>query len=842
MLIGLKIRLSQYGWYWKAVALKSKFIFIIRRDIGYRSKELFKEVSEENSALSNLFRATLSLFLLPVLIALSLHITEPMFSSLFKKWGMSISEHSDYATLLAAITSVGGLFIGLYYAAITTISSAIYARVPNNIRNLLAQERLGNTYMRYLASYTFLGLLLLSLYVAGYKPNILTLPIFMLGAGFAIFSFIRLGSRAFGLFDPTSFAGHLFYQIKINCEKVVAGGLNWEAPEFQKHAYRSSKISLDTLLTLADISEKEPHLNGRVYTDLCYSIVGFLFWYEPTRKRIPTNSNWFEQRYQHPEWYLTNDTEVTLRYQTATILEPKLVRNYTWLEDELFSVILRCLSTNIESRQYSLAIETIKMITRYVILCGEHSRATYAFGLINKTSTIVEKSLDKEESKSDFMLEQMAIYDAVAFLPIALLQAFVKRFDENNISAVKKRLTKLSWKSHVSFYELKLSEKALDTLEWLQPRLAFEKRVEKSKITPNWYIYGQVCKAEAEQFKDSLTSLLRGAESLYSNSVEKNIKDRQHWLAATSISREREFWTKYSYWEHIIEEQWRDFILEKRVDGEYFPSLDFQAFDDLKNERAEGLATAMAEVSLALLYQERSEQYPDFSGQFLHALGEDAFQSIIKGNLTAFSRIYPSFWVGCFKQFEKIRPKDEDEDEEKYKINKLKISLAPLMDLMELTGYAILMASYHDEVKFNSEALKMWDNYFDDDSKRVGFIISAIQLIDSSFEIAHRDTQRFNWKQAIEQMLSSIKTDDIHHDWNMVPEKIVLHECPLVRLLRTQRGISFYNGIDIFITKYMLTRKDALDVKFSNYRRDFRDEVTHEIKRYSDWKAKHETI
>ena len=39
--------------------------------------------------------------------------------------------------------------------------TAVYAQMPNTVRQLLMQERYGNAYMRFVATVTFLSLILL---------------------------------------------------------------------------------------------------------------------------------------------------------------------------------------------------------------------------------------------------------------------------------------------------------------------------------------------------------------------------------------------------------------------------------------------------------------------------------------------------------------------------------------------------------------------------------------------------------------------------------------------------------------------------------------------------------
>ena len=75
---------------------------------------------------------------------------------------MGVHRGNGYIQLTSAIAAIGGVFIGLYYAAITAAMTSVYASMPTAVSQLLLQERFGNAYMRYVATLTFTALALLA--------------------------------------------------------------------------------------------------------------------------------------------------------------------------------------------------------------------------------------------------------------------------------------------------------------------------------------------------------------------------------------------------------------------------------------------------------------------------------------------------------------------------------------------------------------------------------------------------------------------------------------------------------------------------------------------------------
>jgi len=300
----LLIYLSQIRAFWWLRAAITRAVFAIEAKLfGFRYG--LKEGNTHYQSLRQIFSITQKPLFIAVGFAALLQYVDPYLGPYYQKARISVPADGDYVTFLGAISSIGGVFIGLYYAGISAVGSAIYARVPNNVRDLLAQERFGNVYMRFLSFLTFLGLVLIALRLSGQPRLLLAIPFMTISAGIGIFAFVKLGQRAFYLFDPTALSYHIFDQLQHWLAMVRAGGFRWLDRNFQTHAHKQASVTLDTLETLVDITSKEPHLSGKPFIELCEQLLRFLIHYEYAKKHIPTDSAWYEQRYEHRDWYRT---------------------------------------------------------------------------------------------------------------------------------------------------------------------------------------------------------------------------------------------------------------------------------------------------------------------------------------------------------------------------------------------------------------------------------------------------------------------------------------------------------------------------------------------------------
>ena len=265
------------------------------------------------------FQSTGMSVLWGIIAAIVLQLIDSLLYPIYQSIGLGILDDNGYFTLLATICGTGGVLIALYYTAISNIGGAIYSRVPNNIRNLLARERVGSVYMRIVAFITLLGLCLVSLRLLGFQKNYIAVPIMAILAGFCIWGFVRLGQRAFYLFDPTILGHNIILELNQCVESATVQGLGWDNPALQTHVNDRANAALDTLVTLSAISSKAKHLNGEPFVELhpqCVWVLRPLM--QEQKRRIPSESNWYERKYIHRDFYRAGDIEVSLTHDTGT--------------------------------------------------------------------------------------------------------------------------------------------------------------------------------------------------------------------------------------------------------------------------------------------------------------------------------------------------------------------------------------------------------------------------------------------------------------------------------------------------------------------------------------------
>ena len=142
----LRLHLYQLRGFWLLLSTLRNIFF----SLGARIYNVRYGLSEQRSNYQSfrvLFSITWTRLLIGIVSAVLLQTIDFYVHSYYGSIGIEIPDDSDYVTLLATISGIGGVFIGLYYAGLSMVGSTTYANVPNNIRDLLAHEKFGNVYM-----------------------------------------------------------------------------------------------------------------------------------------------------------------------------------------------------------------------------------------------------------------------------------------------------------------------------------------------------------------------------------------------------------------------------------------------------------------------------------------------------------------------------------------------------------------------------------------------------------------------------------------------------------------------------------------------------------------------
>lgn len=793
-------------WIWRMRSFGLQLIFYASR-FGLRATERLKE----EVAASRLIRAFVPITFMQVLLAVGtvalLQVTDPYLRASYEmlQWPTEI-DNGLYGTLLGAIASIGGVFIGLYFAALTSVAAASYARYPSAVRNLLSAERVGGVYIRALAYITCLSLLLLSMRVLGYQPVLIVIPTISVLGCIGIVAFVKLGQRVFSFFDPVQVSDFAKLELSESLKIARAGGTRWFDPAFQQYAHRRTEHALDAITTLAEICQDEAHLQDRSLLALSNWISAFLINYQKCKRQIPSKSHWYEQIGQHRDIYRTDDLALQMAHQTGTMPSGKIISNHWWIEERLFPILLSTLSFFMRRGWHENAIEVASQIERTANALARTGDSRKAVELAAEAAKRFADSIDDVDVPAETSLSiRLAVVQAITRIPISVLLSArlyaleLERLDFDQV------LGSANWRSQRSPYSLGLPRFALPMAEDLQRQVSFEFYVEGFMVSPLWYLREQLANAISPSYVDCVVAVCRDiAGSMFEALGEKLADKERLWERAILLSSQLEYENKVVVHFETFSRIWDKLTVDRRIQGLEWPKFDKETIEASFNARHVALIREFPNMAIELHQQKRAETIPDFAGQFLHESGEAILESLVDGNAQLFKALFKSYFYGCFLTFDKLRPNGTIPEHRLR--GAVSQSIAPIADLLDISGYAYLCSELTGGKAYWEEVKSVWDQFLvgndETSSARISQLGAILSLATDPMQSPSRGVLRTRWQMTINQLIADTLGITDRYEFRYRRNRQINHPSPLVRVVAEGLGGIGCDGIDIINDLY----------------------------------------
>ncbi|HVZ79825.1 MAG TPA: hypothetical protein VHE12_03380 [bacterium] len=738
---------------------------------------------------------------------------------------------------MGTIAGVGGLFIGLYYNGLTAVGTAIYSKTPNNIRDLLARERTGSTYMGYLSYVTFFALGLIAMNMFGLGPLRLAALFMVLLAGVGIFVFVALGQSAFNYFDPTELSKTFIFELQSSFKKVTTSGFFFKDPSIQNHLNKVTSAAISTLKTLTDIIEKQEHLNGQSFFDFSKMIVRLLIYYQNQKKRIPTKSFWYDLKYQHPDWYTSDYTSVELAQNTGTSISPKSVQDNYWLENDLLTIPIKCFEINLKAKRLELAIDVVRLINHYLKALAENGEVNTALDLVERLLKIHSENLGEVSPGKEESVKEIAIFETLLILKAEILIAFSAETQKLSPEKISERIKKIEWVDSKSIYSTNFPPNLLADLEWLQKTILFELDCEGEILSPQWYQAELVILFHAQKINENIDCLFKRSKTLKSKNLKDLSLQKRPWHLSCFISHELEYINKtYAHFSRLSE-VWKSLIEKRHIKKLPWPKLEFSnLFSDLDSQKKE-LIKMLPQAVKSLSPFKRTEEFPDYLGQFLNLMGESILEYCTENKMDLANELYPGYFEGCILKFGQLFP-DSSLEGRNFE-NAYTLACGPILELIELSGYVKLFSEYYGNDSSWDVIKDIWDKYLSDQNapKKMESLASILRSDEQNPGLSPSSLHRTGWSQMTYRFLRENVMKAFRQRKSIPgvvdfirPEEIALHQSPLVRIFSEGDFSCSFDGGHIFISEYLLKRADSKGVNFKGSWKDLTEAIKREAK------------
>jgi hypothetical protein len=803
------VRFAQSRIFWQLRQLLKRFRFEVLR-FYFRIRRWAQERTRDSGLLVRFLRAVIGQLLFASLIAGLIWLTEVLIGKLggFASW--KAPEVSAYASFMETVAQIGGVFIALYYTALVSVAATVFAKAPSQIRNLYVGERTGSLYMRYVAYATFLPLALVALTFTGVPPFHLGVPSVVVLAAIAVFIFVHLGQQAFNFFDPTVLAAGALDQFLKAVDELRPGGFRWLETAFQDNSRLVATESLEAVAALYDICFNSPHLAGRPLSKLVNQTLWTLSRYQTQKSGIPPKSYWFERTFTHPSWYLLPDYSLEIPQRTGTAAQPEVGFDYWWVEKRVEPLLLQYLQRSLRPRADNSATDFLGVAANYLSAMVSQFQLSHAVDFLEKIGNEIAESVtvtaDGPDSQNDLRLAALGEYYGT--LATGLLLGFARSTESLKSEKVCPALADIDWSSEKAIYTSGLPGFLTPRLEWLKERAQFELAVEGRRLTTAWYQEELVNQSIAERLKEDLPLLfgiLRRTSVLPQDFVPN---DHQVFFIAGLLRARWEFLRKLPYHLAAISGNIEAAKRPKILSDLPWLKINLEEYEPTIRSAESDLVIEMATTIARMVGKTRPENLPDYRGQFLHNLAEASLAALSKNDAVLLKQIFPIFFVGSMSEFDALRPQPSSDPSY---ATRIQAAMAPILDLMEISGQALTFAELHGNEELWNTAKRIWDKYIESMPNSLTQLSIILNYGNATFSLSPHGMVRFSWSQALSQRLAGIPgaADGLFTFSNA---RHVDHGSALIRYLASRAHIHGELGGQVFVSLYLSKRPGASGV------------------------------
>lgn len=785
------------------------------------SRRLFgtSHALEETSARARALPYLLHNAIMPVAIALGLIVAMDLLngdlSELAKDWGWQpIATSGAYDILFEAVASVTGVFLALYFTAVSAVAASVYVNVPHDIRALIVRDRLGNLYVVGVAFTMALSVLLLIAHALTGRAYELGPPIIGLFAAFSIFAFIRLGQRASYLADPTLLANTLAYDFGSWFRRATDQGWRWEDPNFQEHYRQQAHKSVISLSSLLAIASDQLHLRGGSVRQLTSAIVSLLVRYLRFRDRVPTKSRWFGERYEHKQWYLTDSTELDMASETATALQPRTVPDVAWVEDGLLGPLVDLVDGDLQHGDYEGAFVVLQALEPVWTQMGQRWEATDLTRWMDRLTARVSSQLattgELRIASRPALLP--AIWDALAMLPIAAELGFHRTVTARPVAGLAHALESADWSKRETPYTIGVPRPVIEVLEGMQAGRVFETAVAapEQTRTPNWYVRELALHTYERAFQEQINALVNLLTDWYPTTAKQLVEAKLPDAVGAVLSRGIEVTWKLE--QHVGD--WKQIATDLRTGPLLVdllrPAWNWDAIQAKITELRRDLLRQLGESIPAHALRQGDPDIPDYLGEAVHRVGEACFEALTDNNHELFSQLFPTYFIGVLVIVDRIRKQVGD-----WQPRAAMSAMAePVVDAMDLSGYALIFSELHGNPHLWETCVAPWSRYLDEveGPTRLQIIAAMHNHQRNLFAITHRAIGRTRWQMAVNSILADLPREAPLRPFG---EGRVQHESALIRRIAPSDRVGMmFEASDIFVVRFLRSIDGATTLDF----------------------------
>jgi hypothetical protein len=619
---------------------------------------------------------------------------------------------SKYTPFVATAVGAEAVFMALFFTTVGVIASTTYADVPGEIRRLFVEEQGSRLYIFSVIATLVFGVLLLLLDPLGITPNTFTVVVFALLVIFSVVSLGRLGRRLFNFFDLSSLSEGLPARFMRASARAAVSGSRMPSTYKEQVAHGQGQAVLTTYRQLTALLTNRRGTEPRSPRWILAQLIQLWYAYGHCKSSIPTHSHWFGRRYEHRSWLTLDESRLSLALATSTGVGPETNPDPLWVEREMASRISELLDLLIAEETWEAAIEIVHGGCAGLIQAlARNLQVAEAEVLIAAVGDALRRGRSRAPSwpgalasaakrRDDFVL---AAAERETLMLTAFLIGLVRALgDLGTPSALGQRFSNAVGTTSAP-YDCGLPRELVEMLERVAVGIDLERRAEGRRVTPDWWVRHYASREMYRLIDSTVSSFVAKVDVSVITPLEADPPGDPD-VTAVEIFAAMELANKLmAYFPAVYEalaaiQQLRH---DAAADGSW-PTATLNA--DVLPPLMRRLERRLAGVLPSLSSATRDSSRPDLFGQAYKVVCDATFEAIIAGR-TADARV---LFAAVFLVTDAARSRLADELSRERPEAQLIYGTEPVVELMELSGYALLMQEC-DGVGVWKDVRTAWD-------------------------------------------------------------------------------------------------------------------------------------
>lgn len=818
--------LQGYQIYWEALSFLKQLKFSVSR-IRFSLRQWYKEKYQSAPILWLFFKKSIwsiagAILLISSLRVLEQNIPSPQLFSLTK---------DSFVGTYGVLAQISGLILALYFTAMIIIVSTIYSRVPENIRNLIAREKVGD---RYISLLMFLGvtvLIELSAILYGKDPSLMVLCVVLLISLMALLALRILIHNIFNFFDPARLAeAYIFSEATNWVSQSTCRYQGWDNPSFQYHCYKQANQYLLTYKNIIDLLTRDPSPDNASLTRLMSKELSFLSLYTRIKNQIPTDSRWYEYQAEHPKWFETSFSLLGIAMESNTPLFPEEKPNHLWVEERVANNLRVILSYLLKNKDLEHAIELIQQLQESCTVIVKTLALKEAYFLTGVCDELIVKYLSTADLDDKNKIYQLALADLYGSRHVNIPIEYAKILEEISSDSLRNKLQSINWKNPASVYKVRLPVSLLPVIEDILRQKQNQFIVDSSVEIPEWYDLELIAIECLKFLHETTEEVVSQYEQAFINKIEE-IKGKNATLLMMQIlTRGLEGYNKCSTFISMAEK------LDKGLHGlvivEDIPhsTLEWSTYKKRIEDMRSKIIERFGLLALDIDPEDIDKSVSDYVGHAYWLVARECFLALCEQDEEKYATLYTNYILlmnRMWTYFSSILNKEKNTEYYTAAFSEI------FIDAMVIGGYAKLFNEFR-KGNYWEITTNVWDAYLkssEQDNKDILSVFLAMAKYKNQplASITSRGMERTGWRQNYNRIIK-IEIDLSDDYFDRGPVRSAQNKIKSALLRSFGESFSMYQAESVFIHSYILQKPEMKEAEVDQKTKQFIESLIFTLK------------